>query len=118
MTELSDLAVIGTDCLRAVADEDVTYFELADFAGMAESLEILSACAGGLGNGLMAARGCGSAEVQRKSVRTPHFPSQGDTYHAMVAAARRGVDQAVWSAAWAEGVARPDEAIAEMLGQP
>ncbi|HLZ26919.1 MAG TPA: hypothetical protein VKV73_06325 [Chloroflexota bacterium] len=34
---------------------------------------------------------------------------------ALIAAARRGVDQVVWSAAWAEGTARPEESIAEIL---
>ena len=92
------------------------FYELSDFAGMAESIEILSACAGRLGNGRGAARGFGVAEVLRKSVRTPHFPSQRETYRSMIAAARQAVDQATWSAAWAEGTARPDEAIAEMVG--
>ena len=92
------------------------FYELSDFAGMAESIEILSGCAGRLGNGRGAARGFGAAEVLRKSVRTPHFPSQRETYRSMIAAARQAVDQALWSAAWAEGTARPDEAIAEMLG--
>jgi predicted ATPase len=91
------------------------FFELSDFAGIAESLEILSGCAGRVGDGHMAARGFGVAEALRASVRTPHFPSQRETYRSMVAAAHRGVDEAVWSAAWAEGAARPDQMIAEIL---
>jgi predicted ATPase len=91
------------------------FFELSDFAGMAESLEILSGCTGRLGNVGMAARGFGVAEALRVSVRTPHFPSQRETYRSMLAAARRGADDAVWSAAWAEGSARPDETIAAIL---
>jgi hypothetical protein len=49
-------------------------------------------------------------------VRPPHFTSQRETHCSMIAAARQGVNQALWSAAWAEGTARPDDAIADLLG--
>lgn len=119
MNNLALISYLQSDYARAseLAIEALRmFYELADFAGMAESIEILSACAGRLGNGSAAARGFGVADVLRKSVRTPHFPSQRETYRSMIAAARQDVDQVVWSAAWADGTARPDDTIAEMLG--
>jgi predicted ATPase/transcriptional regulator with XRE-family HTH domain len=92
-------------------------YELADYAGMAESIEFLSGCAGKLGEPRAAARGFGAAEALRASVGIAHFPSMLGTYRTMVAEARQQLDQASWSEAWSEGASRPDDFIAEILGR-
>jgi predicted ATPase len=98
----------ASDGLRAL-------HELADHTGVAESLEILAACAARLDAPESAARAFGAAEALRAAVQTFHFPSYRALYRAMVADARRQMERHQWDLLWAEGRAQPDAVVAEAL---
>jgi len=108
---LQQAMTLATDALHL-------FHTLADDAGLAESLELLAGCAGRLGQRRTAARAFGVAEVLRRRSQTAHFPSQQHTYRTLVSAARQRVAPTAWSADWAEGAARPDAILAELLDQP
>lgn len=101
-------ASIATQGLRLLHD-------IGERGMLTESLEILGACLGRLGEMDIAARCFGAAEAVRAAIHMFRSPSYERMHRDMVAVARRGVDQERWQLAWDAGRAQPDAVIADAL---
>ena len=88
--------------------------EVGDKQGVASCLEGLAAVAGARGQGARAARLYGAAAALRATIGAPLPPGDRPGHERHLAAARAGVDEAAWAAAWAEGAAMPlEQAVAD-----
>ena len=89
-----------------------------DTEGMAGCLEVLAAVARGDGELVHAARLLATADALREVNGTPVPPTELPMREASLAAAREGLGEEGFAAAWAAGRALPmDEAVAEALGE-
>jgi len=84
--------------------------------GIVHALEGVAGLAAAQGDARRAARLYGAAEALREVIRTPLAPFDRTEYDRYVAVARAQLDEAAFSAVWAEGRAMPlEQAIAEAL---
>jgi predicted ATPase/DNA-binding CsgD family transcriptional regulator len=81
--------------------------EIGDKPGIAACLEGLAAVAAGQGQAERAARLLGAAGAMRGSAGLGLPPPDGAGYERLVAAARAGLDEATFAAAWAAGEVLP-----------
>jgi non-specific serine/threonine protein kinase len=92
--------------------------ELADPRVMIDGLEIFAYLALGVDRPDRAARLQGAAETLRETIGLPVSPSEHIFYDADVAAARAGLGDAAFNAAWGEGRALSmEQAVAYALHQ-
>jgi non-specific serine/threonine protein kinase len=90
--------------------------ELGDQRRMAFSLEGFASLAAAQSEDTRAARLFGAAEALRETLGSPLPPADRPDYDRGVAAARTGVEESAFAAAWAEGRSlTPDEAIREAM---
>jgi predicted ATPase len=115
LNNLAEVTQLQGDYLAArglFAESLALRMELGNKRGMAETLEGLANVNALLGMVEPAARLWGAAEALREAIGTPLLSTDLDGYEREVAAARSKADAAVWSAAWAEGLAMsPAQAI-------
>jgi len=89
---------------------------VGDKEGIAQCLEELAGAAGGQRRPQRAARLFGKSAMLRETINAPVAPYEQPYHDRMVMAAQSQVDQASWTAAWAEGRAMTlEQAIAYAL---
>jgi hypothetical protein len=83
---------------------------------IADGLENLADLAARSGDGVRAARLLGAAEALRGALNAPLYPADQNAYAAIVAAARAGLSDEAFVAAWSAGRALSmEQAVAEAL---